>query len=82
LLTKYKSFKRTRVMKLRQEKFKQVMKIGNTTGIIHSELCRLTSEERRRWFEEKLKKGNPVLLELHRIVRESYIKRMQKGEVK
>jgi hypothetical protein len=82
LLTKYEPFKRSRVMKLRQEKFKKIMKIGNTTGIIHSELCRLTLEERRQWFEEELEKGNPVLLELQRIVSESYIKRMQRGEVK
>jgi mRNA-degrading endonuclease RelE of RelBE toxin-antitoxin system len=81
LLNKNKKFRVSRVMKLRQEKFKMIMKIGNTTGIIHSELCRLTKKERRQWFEEELERGNPVLLDIQRAVRESYIKRMQSGDV-
>ncbi|MGF6951026.1 hypothetical protein QF028_003531 [Neobacillus sp. B4I6] len=80
-LTKCKPVKRSRVMKLRQEKFKAIIKVGNTTGIIHSELMRLTSDERRQWFEKEAERGNPVLLELQRLVRESYFKRMQRGNV-
>ncbi|MBY0144274.1 hypothetical protein [Neobacillus niacini] len=82
LLNKNKTFKRSRVLGLRKEVFRQVMKIGNTTLFIHSELCRLTQDERRQYFQEELERGNPVLLELQRLVRESYIKRMQSGDVK
>jgi hypothetical protein len=74
-LTQNKTFKRSRVLKLRKEVFKLIAKIGNTTGIIHSELCRLTSDERRQWFKEELERGNPVLLDIQRAIRDSYIKR-------
>lgn len=55
------------------------IKIGNTVGIIHSPLMRLTKEERRKHFENELANGNPVLKELERIINESYIKRMSNG---
>jgi hypothetical protein len=82
LLNKSKSFRRSVVIKLRQEVFRKVMMIGNTRGIIVSELCRLTKNQRQKYFEEELKRGNPVLLELQRLVRESYIRRMQRDDVK
>jgi hypothetical protein len=75
LLNKSKPFRVSRVMKLRTEKFKKIKKIGNSTVIIHSELGRLTENERSQWFKEELERGNPVLLELQRLVRESYIRR-------
>ncbi|MBV7507402.1 hypothetical protein KW850_19365 [Bacillus sp. sid0103] len=67
-------------MKLRQEKFKQIMKIGNSTVIIHSELCRLSSDEKRQWFEEEIEKGNPVLLDIQRAIGDCYSKRIRRGE--
>jgi hypothetical protein len=66
-------------MKLRQKKFKAIIKIGNTTGIIHSELMRLSSDERRQWFEEEIEKGNPVLLDIQRAIRDCYTKRISRG---
>jgi hypothetical protein len=79
-LNKSKAFRRSRVTNLRQEKFKMVMKMGNTTGIIDSELCRLTKEERRKWFEEELERGNPVLLDIQQAIRDSYTNRILRGK--
>jgi hypothetical protein len=55
------------------------VKIGNTIGIIHSPLMDLSKEERRKYFENELANGNPLLKELERIINESYIKRMTNG---
>ncbi|NYE07302.1 hypothetical protein F4694_004087 [Bacillus niacini] len=55
------------------------IRIGNTVGRIVSPLMELTKEERKRYFEEELRKGNPVLKELERIVNESYWRRNGKG---
>jgi hypothetical protein len=37
---------------------------GKTKIVIHSKLMAMTEEERAKWFEEELEKGNPVLLEI------------------
>jgi hypothetical protein len=78
ILNKCKSFKRWRVNKLRTKVFIKVMKIGNTTVKIHSELCRLSSDERRQWYKEEMEKGNPVLLNIARVVNEIYNERIRK----
>jgi hypothetical protein len=51
------------------------IRIGNTIGKIHSPLMELSKEERRKYFEQELANGNPVLKELERIINESYCKR-------
>jgi hypothetical protein len=55
------------------------IRIGNTVGRIVSPLMELTKEERKRYFEEELRKGNPVMLEIAKAVNDSYIKRMTNG---
>jgi hypothetical protein len=37
---------------------------GKTKIIIHSPLVAMTRDEKQKWFEDELKKGNPVLLEI------------------
>lgn len=38
--------------------------IGETHIIIHSHLVAMTSEERKEWFQNGLKSGNPVVMEI------------------
>jgi hypothetical protein len=37
---------------------------GKTKIVIHSPLVVMTKEEKQKWFEEELEKGNPTLLEI------------------
>ncbi|ALC92085.1 hypothetical protein AM500_21540 [Bacillus sp. FJAT-18017] len=46
--------------------------IGNTTVIIHSPLVSMTSLERKLWFEEEMKKGNPALERISQAVLNCY----------
>lgn len=59
--------------------FEFTMKSGNATLIIHSDLMKLTEEEREQWFEDEMAKGNPILLNIAKTVNESY-RRFYKGE--
>jgi hypothetical protein len=52
------------------------IRIGNTVGRIVSPLMELSKEERRKYFEDELRKGNPVMLQIAKAVNDSYIKRM------
>ncbi|MEK5445196.1 MULTISPECIES: hypothetical protein [Bacillaceae] len=53
---------------------KKVHKYGNTTVIIHSPLVLMTPEERKQWFDEEWKKGNPILKQIAEAVEDCYRK--------
>ncbi|MDR7001639.1 hypothetical protein [Neobacillus niacini] len=50
-------------------------KSGDTTVIIHSTLPLMSSEERRKLFEEEKAKGNPVIKEITEAIRNCYKRR-------
>lgn len=46
----------------------EVKTIGKTTVIIRSGLNGMTAEERRQWFEEEQRKGNPILQQISKAI--------------
>ncbi|MEJ9228903.1 hypothetical protein LAV79_05280 [Peribacillus butanolivorans] len=61
-------------MEEEKKPFGYKMKSGNTTIIIHSDLMKLTEEERAQWYKDELAKGNPVLLNIVRAMNDCYRK--------
>ncbi|MFF2853510.1 hypothetical protein [Peribacillus sp. NPDC058002] len=56
----------------KKKPFEFKKKSGNTTIIIHSDLMKLTEEEREQWYKDELAKGNPVLLNIVRAMNDCY----------
>ncbi|MFB6803439.1 hypothetical protein ACFCVU_20065 [Peribacillus butanolivorans] len=63
----------------KKKPFAKTYKFGNSTVIVHSDVLKLTKEEREKYFKDEMAKGNPVLLDIARTVNEIYQK-FYKGE--
>jgi hypothetical protein len=48
------------------------IKIGNTRGVIKSQLIMMTSEERREFYRQETEKGNPTLKRIAKAVNACY----------
>ncbi|MFF5400931.1 hypothetical protein ACFY5J_27015 [Peribacillus butanolivorans] len=59
-------------MEEEKKPFKYTKKSGNTTLIIHSDLMKLTEEERAQWWEDEIKKGNKKVLAIIEAMRNCY----------
>ncbi|MBK5500942.1 hypothetical protein [Peribacillus sp. TH14] len=66
-------------MEEKKETFAKTYQFGNTTVVVHSDLLKMTEEERDKWFREQRAAGNPDLLALERTVNEAY-RKFYKGE--
>jgi hypothetical protein len=49
-------------------------KIGESTIIVHSPLLNLTREERIEWIKAETERGNPVLKEIRKAIKDCYRK--------
>lgn len=54
-------------------------KFGNSTVIVHSPLLDLPEDEREKWVDAEMEKGNPVLMQIAKTVNESY-RKFYKGD--
>ncbi|WP_394136888.1 hypothetical protein [Cytobacillus oceanisediminis] len=68
-----RKFKRIPILSMREEIFQSIYKFGDATVIIHSELGRLTAQEKKEWFEREIEKKNPILMNIQRAIRNCYL---------
>ncbi|KRF63392.1 hypothetical protein ASG99_04495 [Bacillus sp. Soil768D1] len=61
-------------MEEKKKPFKYTVKSGNATITIHSDLMKLTKEERAQWYKDEMAKGNPILLDIAKAVNNCYRK--------
>ncbi|RFU60970.1 hypothetical protein [Peribacillus glennii] len=54
--------------------YAKTYKYGNTTVIVHSDLLKLTDEERYEYFEEQKRLNNSVIMEIVRAINNCYRK--------
>ncbi|PLT33633.1 hypothetical protein CUU64_10910 [Bacillus sp. V5-8f] len=47
-------------------------KFGNTTVVIHSPLVHMNTDEKKKWFQDEVEKGNKVLKQIVAAVGECY----------
>lgn len=73
ILENPRKFKRTPILNIREEIFQSIYKFGYTTVIIHSELGRLTAQEKKEWFEREVQNKNPILMNIQRAIRNCYL---------
>lgn len=78
ILENPRKFKRTSILSIREELFQSIYKFGYTTVIIHSELGRLTAQEKKKWFEREFEKKNPILMNIQRAIRNCYLSSLNK----
>ncbi|CAH0289237.1 hypothetical protein [Peribacillus simplex] len=58
----------------KKKPFAKTYKFGNSTVIVHSDVLKLTEEERKQWYKDEMEKGNKVLLDIKKTVNEAYRK--------
>ncbi|MEY8731028.1 hypothetical protein AB9M92_01970 [Peribacillus frigoritolerans] len=58
----------------KKKPFAKTYKFGNSTVIVHSDVLKLTEEERKQWYKDEMAKGNKVLLDIKKTVNEAYRK--------
>lgn len=66
-------------MEEEKKPFAKTYKFGNSTVIVHSRLLELPKEEREKWVDDEMRRGNPVLIQIAKTVNESY-RKFYKGE--
>lgn len=52
----------------------KVYKFEESTVIVHSPLLKLTREEREEWIRKETERGNPVLKEIRKAIKDCYRK--------
>ncbi|GAB6425883.1 TPA: hypothetical protein ACOQ31_005609 [Bacillus cereus] len=50
------------------DKETKILKSGNVTITIHSNLVNMSSEERKYWFQKEQENKNPVLMKLNEVI--------------
>ncbi|MEJ9230815.1 hypothetical protein LAV79_15265 [Peribacillus butanolivorans] len=63
----------------KKKPFEYKIMSGNTTIIIHSDLMKLTEEERAQRHKDELAKGDPVLLSIGKAMYDCY-RKFDKGD--